>query len=113
MGTFLGKRIRKTTKLPLTLKQEAEKMRVAIEKEIADGTYFDRHPTIGEIVDEVMQGKHNPTELRTLKNLAPFRSMSLNNVDIVAINEHFTNIYKHHSPSTLKRYAEDSGRCKP
>ena len=37
MGTFLGKRIRKTTKLPLTFRREAEKMRVAIEKEIADG----------------------------------------------------------------------------
>ena len=104
MGTFLGKRIRKTTKLPLTFRREAEKMRVAIEKEIADGTYFDRHPTIGDIVDEVMQGKHNPTEIRTLKNLKPFRSMSLNNVDIVAINEYFTDLYKHHSPSTLKRY---------
>ena len=116
-GTFMGERVRRTTGLRATqgMKSLAEKLRVAAEKDIADGKYgpVKTHETWRDAYHayrawKMMEKRWTVRQERKLDKMCDFwGDVRLTEIDQAAINAYVMLTWGHLEPGTIRRYLND------
>ena len=108
-GTLLGKRIRTTTKLPLHMKEQAEKQRVQLEKDILEGVYPNSSSVT--VTQACKDYAHNPTsrcsatELRVLAELvAKLGKQSIKSLSLPRLQQFVLDSWHGVAPNSKRRY---------